>query len=424
MWKMNWFVLGLDVVDCLMDMFLLLYYLKKTIRMDRSIALFAGWNIIWFGLLVMSRYGEWDFLLRVAMICIFVLGNAMVCSGSLIKRFMYGMGYLSANLVTKTIAYGIFVWWISFQKLPYNVSLGMRVLLGKMLLVMYIYAIIIRKEWKMDVLPGNILAGLFLLILSNIVVSIAFAVFFRSSYPMEYANGMELAMVGLLLIAVLTFWLFKALCITYEKLLEGERLKLEYAKKEEKFQEIERQREEIEKIRKDMKKQLLTLKDKIQEKRNVEDNKEILDYIESMKEGLQEKKLQTYTSCFPIDTVLRERFRKAKEVGVKVEHEVRVYDKLKIKRADMGIVLGKLLDHAIEDASYAKKPFVHVGVFQRKDLLMIEIKNSCIVSEMEEMQDRFELKCVEQIVEKYQGRMEANCDDGIYNVRVMLLHAL
>ena len=142
------------------------------------------------------------------------------------------------------------------------------------------------------------------------------------------------------LISLLTYWLFERLCRVYNQLLEEQKLKSEYERREIRYQDIEREQEEIRKIRHNIKNQLLELNLQLDGQVDKEYKEEAIALIEEIDESLQSVAENSYSQCFAIDALLRVKLERAKNLGIEVTHQVLMSGKLTMKRGDMGVILG------------------------------------------------------------------------------------
>lgn len=226
-----------------------------------------------------------------------------------------------------------------------------------------------------------------------------------------------------------TYWLFAKLCIIYRELFEQQQRQHEYEEKEVYFKELERSQEEIRKIRHNLKNQLLELDLHITSDTNCQKKLQTLSMIREMQEQLEKARANIYTPCIAVDAILRDKIGIAEQLGILVEHQIKLNGELKMKRGDMGIILGNLLDNAIEAAEQTGDPYISVKIIQKKEQLMMEIKNSCIEAvgegwnstKLEKENHGIGLRSVKHTVEQYDGRLLMKRERNMVIARVNLL---
>ena len=94
----------------------------------------------------------------------------------------------------------------------------------------------------------------------------------------------------------------------------------------------------------------------------------------------------------------------------------------------MGIILGNLLDNAIEAAEKEMEPKISIKMVQIREQLMIEIKNTCRPDEKIDWNSTKEdkqnhgigIKSVTKVVEQYRGRLQLQQIQGMVIARVNL----
>ena len=94
----------------------------------------------------------------------------------------------------------------------------------------------------------------------------------------------------------------------------------------------------------------------------------------------------------------------------------------------MGIILGNLLDNAIEAAKKEPEPKICIKMVQNREQLMIEIKNTCrsdgkidwYSTKEDKRNHGIGIKSVTKVVEQYKGRLQLQQIQGIVIARVNL----
>ena len=158
------------------------------------------------------------------------------------------------------------------------------------------------------------------------------------------------------------------------------------------------------------------------------EKEEALVLLHEIQQQLEHASDHVYTSCPVVDAILIEKCRNAREAGIRVEHSINFSEKLKINRGDMGIILGNLLDNAIEAAKKEPEPKICIKMVQNREQLMIEIKNTCrsdgkidwYSTKEDKRNHGIGIKSVTKVVEQYKGRLQLQQIQGIVIARVNL----
>lgn len=179
--------------------------------------------------------------------------------------------------------------------------------------------------------------------------------------------------------------------------------------------------------RHDMKHHLLTMR-----VMNKEGKANELDrYIEQVSEGLHEIDPIAYTGNVGVDGVLNYMLQKAKDNGINVEVHVVIPEDLEIPVFDMNIILGNLIENAIEANEHVENPYISILMKYVKGALLIEISNThsnTIVMRNNEMistkKDKtihgYGIRNVKKVLSKYEHSLVFEDNENIFEVRVMI----
>lgn len=413
----------------IIDILLLIFYFNRSEKEKPKVGFQIVWNLLYLIIATLEMGyidAQWA---NVLIQFVFVMGNAFAFPKYLHRYLMYGLTFVSYYLVIEAIAGGIMM--SGFSMIHENV-VGFtlfRNLAVKCFLLLFIYVMIYRRNWSMQQVPKDVSIGIFISVAGNIITSISFTAFFRKRYPDDLAISICVGMIGWFLIILFTYWLFARLCTAYQELFEQQQRQHEYEQKEVYFKELERSQEEIRKIRHDLKNQLLELDLHITSDTNCQKKPQTLSMIREMQEQLEKARANIYTPCIAVDAILRDKIGIAEQLGISVEHQIKLNGELKMKRGDMGIILGNLLDNAIEAAEQTGNPYISIKIIQKKEQLMMEIKNSCIEAvgegwnstKLEKENHGIGLRSVKHTVEQYDGRLLMKRERNMVIARVNLL---
>ena len=165
---------------------------------------------------------------------------------------------------------------------------------------------------------------------------------------------------------------------------------------------------------------------------------EIAEYISKMDETMQELECRYATGNALTDVIVNDRWRRAEKMGIDFEVEFHPVDG--ISPFDMGMILGNLLDNAIEacEKDRQEKRFIRLRVKQKKQFFLIDVENSFDgrlhwqegspfpLSTKERvapplmMEHGIGLKNVSDIAERYYGGVSIKVKEQIFHVTVML----
>lgn len=190
--------------------------------------------------------------------------------------------------------------------------------------------------------------------------------------------------------------------LTMDKKLQQEeyRYKLEY------YQELEQHQQEIRTIRHDMRNQLIGIVAAIPNQEKAERQ------IQLIMEEIASAEQKLFSENPAVNAVLNVKQKMAMEKGIKMEMDIKVPARLEMNPGDIGILLGNILDNAIEAAEKCEenRRYISLKMYQYNKCLVISCENSTrqkVTSLQSQKADGFYhgigLKSIEKIVEKYNG---------------------
>ncbi|MGN1128875.1 MAG: sensor histidine kinase [Candidatus Flemingiibacterium sp.] len=132
------------------------------------------------------------------------------------------------------------------------------------------------------------------------------------------------------------------------------------------------------------------------------------------------------------DAILNSKLSLAAEKNVPVKTSVQIPVKLSISELDLCVILGNLLDNAIE-ASLAlpeEQRMVRVYMDTKESRLYISVTNLCAGKKQKKLGNRYEstkgdghgfgLVRIDSIVERYGGYLSRNSEDGAFTTEILL----
>lgn len=256
------------------------------------------------------------------------------------------------------------------------------------------------------------------------------AVIFALTY-LEVRPSIEMAIVCIGLLAINFFVLYQ-----YNLLLQSARQKYEMEMLEAKAQiyasrldDILQSEEKIKILRHDMKHHMNELKLMANRHGVVE----IQEYIDRMEDFIANPKEIVNSGNMEIDSVLNYMLQKAREELKTVTVHVLLPEKIK-HSFDINVLLGNLLENAIEAAGQTEKQYLNVDISMQTGILKIQIANSYLgqdtvngdagivwrTTKKAKEEHGIGLKSVKKIVEIHNGIMDITTQDEIFCVKLIL----
>lgn len=135
-----------------------------------------------------------------------------------------------------------------------------------------------------------------------------------------------------------------------------------------------------------------------------------------------------------VDAIINFKYATAREYGVDFRLKVFIPNELPIEQCDIGVILGNAIDNAIEAAKKCRnsKKVIDISMGVKKEAWIIIIKNpfegvlkrdrngKILSTKTNEYRRGYGLKSIERIVEKYQGEIIIDTENGRFSVTMVL----
>lgn len=243
------------------------------------------------------------------------------------------------------------------------------------------------------------------------------------------ANQRVLVLVeacGLIFINMLLFVVYHQRTTEYEEQIQRQRMEEEIRMYKNQLELIQNSHEKVRSLRHDMRHHLQLLY-VMAEKGQSE---KILHFLEEMMASLENPKQHITTGREEVDAILNYSWEKAEELGIDMECKISISPDFSIHMYELSVILGNLLENAIEAAAKAQKPYVSLRLLGEKDMLALHVKNSYngvierkgkqIISTKTEKGHGIGLSSVRNLVEQKQGNLQMDYDEKEFRVEVML----
>lgn len=244
--------------------------------------------------------------------------------------------------------------------------------------------------------------------------------------------GMIVISISFLIMNFLMLYLYDLLLHSISQKYETEVLKQKVQIYANQLDIILQSEEKIRILSHDMKHHMNELKI-LGNKHNV---KEIEEYIDDMEISIENPNEIIFSGNIEIDSVLNYMLNKAKKELTTVTINVVLPEKIQ-HFFDINILLGNLLENAIEAAKQTEQKYLDVYITLKKGILKIKIENSFLPENLVYIKNKngqkiflttkstkeshgIGLKSVKEIVEKHNGIMEIASEDNIFCVSLIM----
>lgn len=245
-------------------------------------------------------------------------------------------------------------------------------------------------------------------------------------YPKSKSEVMVIVASGLMIINFFVVYLYDRLQKAFEERYEYEILQQNmqiYAKQ---MEIIRQSQEKVRMLRHDMKHHLNELELLAGREQAVS----VENYIRDMRSFIENPQGWVASGNLQVDSVLNYLLQDAKERLEVVETDIKIPQNLKHTFA-MNVVLGNLLENAIEAAEESEEKILRVKIKLKQGILRIGISNSFsgerhktgdgyLTTKREKGQHGIGLKSVREVVKQYGGEMETDIADGMFCVKLMM----
>lgn len=245
----------------------------------------------------------------------------------------------------------------------------------------------------------------------------------------EYDAKVIAVSVILILFNIMVFYLYDRLQKSYEAIYEKRILEQAIMAKNTELEIMKESQEKISIIRHDFKNHLIS----IEKYAENNDCKGVTKYIQSAFDFLKIDSQLVDTGNSNIDSIINYKLQEMQQKNIETEYSVVIPDKLKIRDFDINIVMGNLLNNAMEAMEKIKHKKFFLDISFEKNILFIHMENTYngkekkkgeifLTTKSNKKIHGIGLKSIENVLEKYDGDI-IYCPDktkGVFKVDVML----
>lgn len=260
-----------------------------------------------------------------------------------------------------------------------------------------------------------------------IIPAISLSILVMMLYNNIFGKMAAIVCMALLVVNLCVFYLYNALLENYIKLRENDIYKQQTVAYQNQLDVILESQSRIRALKHDMKNHILALQALAQNGQKAE----MQDYLSSMQKFMVNPTEHVFTGNESIDSLLNYKLQKAQSQLKTVASKITIPEKLDLHSFDLNVVLGNLLDNAIEASAKTEEKILKLDLRCNKGILFLNIGNSCIgvangrkhtmlTTKANQQDHGIGLANVRRIVEKYHGDMDIRCDHDFMEIEVML----
>ena len=368
------------------------------------------------------------------------LGNILI---SLFELFMFTVLYESKHIVKIFSSISLMVFSMISEVAANSVLMGVKsisksetfesdmylyaVMLSK--LIKFIMVLVVLLILKKNAVRANFKDYLCMIIVPFLSIFIIIAVTIESNGTVNAGFATNTAILGILIINFIVYYLLNNIIQANEIKQKQSRMETQFMFQEKKYEQTSMSFKSISGILHDTNKHLIYLRECVVQK----DYSEAIEYIDTAINNLSDSYKRINTGHLVIDALVSNAYNNAEIKNINFRTDIKIdKSKINIERYDLSVVLGNLLDNAIEACikiSNIDDRFIEVNIFTNETALVINILNSTVGNNLfnkfesdkpYKVMHGYGLNNVNLIAEKYGGSFIAERRESKFEATVVL----
>ena len=365
-------------------------------------------------------------------------GNASIGLTVLNIVFVIILGRVTYEYTLKTLVFGVFclclVWALyemlvyyalGFTSLPQVESNMLGTVISKILVIITMGVISIQGKSKQFI---NVSPGVYLWLIVIPVGSISLAVveFFQYQYSFISLFKFSLLILFNLVTFQIYFYVAEKYAVEYEKRIYEQQIDYLTRNKEDEKRIMDSFYEE----KHNLKNMLLSMRSDIEQG----DKETVLKGIDDILGNIESHSLKVHSGNENIDAILNSKFALAKCKKIEVRHEIILPAIDVLNKYDMAILLGAMLDNAIEGAEKCKEEIryidVSMGIIKKALVIIIENsfngelridrKGNLLSTKSDSGKHGYGVPSIRRIIKKYGGEFCYTHKGGNYKMEIFI----
>jgi len=335
---------------------------------------------------------------------ILMIGTDIICTGiiriggniplSLIQTKEYGVYRIYYNTIAKIIQIftvkiiGMFFKWKNESLIKIDVSYILPLFFCQIISIFLVYHLFV-VDYELE---ANITLTVFLLI------------------------------AGVLYINVMIYWYFDRIKTSYEYKQQKELAESKLIYQKQYYEFLDEQQQMTNALWHDMKNHITSLA-------SLYNNGEIIEtklYITDLRKQFEEIPNVVRVSQSVVSALLTEKLRESKKHDIDVFLEIRLPDEVRISPMDMCVILGNLMDNAIEACmmlSNNLRRYINLEITQRDETLLIDITNPYNPEKKTAIRSGihgYGLKNIYKVINRYNGDITIETKQNVYKISILI----
>jgi len=248
-------------------------------------------------------------------------------------------------------------------------------------------------------------------------------------YVAQVFRGAEVTFIIIILIFVLVFALMCLIFTYYNNASESQIIKLQsevYEKEKDYYlvqcQMMQESVEQMKAFRHDIKLHLATIENYIKENPEA-----ALVYVKHLTGDITQSETYSDTGNIALDSIINFKLKSVKADGIEVDLDIFAPVIINIEASDIVVILGNLLDNALEALSRVNEKIINVYISYQKGNLLIRVENTfngVVKKDFATLKSGdghgYGLSNVRKSADKYNGMIDVSHETGWFTVEVLL----
>ena len=237
-----------------------------------------------------------------------------------------------------------------------------------------------------------------------------------------------ISLVCILASNIILIYLYDSLSKMFEDRTQAAIVSREKEYYHEQAEMLKRRHEEMKQFRHDMKNRMMVIQEMLLKKQY----DSVLEYTKKAAGKIDRKEMYSMTGNIAIDSVINYKLTRAGEKGIDVKANVVLPENIAVDEDDMVVILGNILDNAIEAAERLEEnKYIGIDLGYDKGSVLIHVENSYdsfvnlvngkfVTRKKDNHLHGIGLQSVDAVVKKYDGMLETEHDEEMFVVDILL----
>ena len=305
-----------------------------------------------------------------------------------------------------------------------TLSLAIGTLISKMLCLLIVGAIVYHAGKRKSSYSRTIWKTVPLLVCQLILVSMVILVFFNAYYNYRIVSNLDIAkIVCILFVSIFVYTYYDVMVRENELKYMNNLTQIQLENHIKHHDQIREQEEVLISIEHDCRKFVAVLDNLIKNGHIDESNK----YKASFEEFLDNNINLAFIPHPVVSAIINNCLRRSQALGVKTNYDIRIPKALKVSDIDLTIILGNILDNALEALEHiadGQEKTMQIKIIQNKSLLLFEVENSynpdVVNKRLKKTYNGYGLKNVQACVTKYSGEFDIHKGNNVFKATIII----